>query len=246
MTSFVRWVTFNLVGAVGMVVQLAALALFNRLLHGSYLIASAAALEITLLHNFLWHTQCTWRDRRDGFSLRRQLARFHLSNGLLSLAGNMALMRLLVHAAHLPVLIANVIAVLCCSGANFWFSHHWTFSAPRHRLGRDSALYSRGHSLSASCTSTRRSFDVLGGACTAAECPFLLPAADDVSTREHAASGRDTCGPKLRHRELRLSRCRFLRHGCEHSEVRTVPAAACGAGISFQIRTGVVRRALRE
>ena len=53
MTPFVRWVTFNLVGAVGMVVQLAALALFSRLLHGSYLIASAAALEITLLHNFV-------------------------------------------------------------------------------------------------------------------------------------------------------------------------------------------------
>ena len=55
MTPLIRWVTFNLVGAVGMAVQLAALALFNHLLHGRYLIASAAALEVTLLHNFVCH-----------------------------------------------------------------------------------------------------------------------------------------------------------------------------------------------
>ena len=131
MTPFLRWVTFNFVGAVGMVVQLAALASFNRLLHGSYLIASAAALEVTLLHNFVWHTQCTWRDQRDGLSRGQQLLRFHLSNGLFSLAGNLALMRFLVHVMHLPVLLANAIAVLCCSAANFWSSDRWAFSAPR-------------------------------------------------------------------------------------------------------------------
>ena len=136
MTPFMRWVTFNLVGAVGLLVQLAALALFNRLLHGRYLIASVAALEVALLHNFKWHTQYTWHDCRDSFSLRRQLVRFHLSNGLLSLAGNLALMPLLVHAAHLPVLISNCVSVVCCSVANFWVSHSWTFSAARHSLPR--------------------------------------------------------------------------------------------------------------
>lgn len=128
MTPCLRWLRFNLVGAGGMAVQLAALALFNRLLHGHYLIASAAALELTLLHNFLWHVRYTWRDCRDELSRGRQLLRFHLSNGLLSLAGNIMLMRLLVHAVHLPVLLANGIAILCCSLANFWISDRWTFS----------------------------------------------------------------------------------------------------------------------
>ncbi len=142
MTLLLRWVRFNLVGALGMVVQLAMLALFNRLLHGRYLIASAAALEVTLLHNFVWHTRYTWRDCCDGSSLRQQLVRFHLSNGLLSLAGNVAIMRLLVHGAHLPVLPANAIAVLCCSAANFWFSHRWAFSAlsGRGRKGHATVL----------------------------------------------------------------------------------------------------------
>ena len=57
MNTFIRWGKFNLVGAMGMVVQLAALAVFSRWAAGHYLCASAAALELTLLHNFVWHLQ---------------------------------------------------------------------------------------------------------------------------------------------------------------------------------------------
>jgi putative flippase GtrA len=57
--ALVRWAKFNLVGAVGMAVQLAALARFSRWAPGHYLYASAAAIEITLLHNFVWHLRYT-------------------------------------------------------------------------------------------------------------------------------------------------------------------------------------------
>lgn len=129
MNSFIRWGKFNLVGAMGMVVQLAALALFNRLAPGHYLFATAAAIEVTLLHNFIWHLHYTWRDRRDSSSLPAQLLRFHLANGLISMLGNLALMRILVQQAHLPVLVANCIAILCCSIANFYLGNSWAFAA---------------------------------------------------------------------------------------------------------------------
>jgi len=124
---FYRWIKFNLVGAVGVVVQLSALALFNHWFRGHYLFATIAALELTLLHNFAWHLRYTWRDTQ-GSTLTR-LLRFHLSNGLVSLAGNLLLMRLLVSQAHLPVLAANAIAIACCSLVNFFLSHHWIFAA---------------------------------------------------------------------------------------------------------------------
>jgi putative flippase GtrA len=130
MNPFLRWGKFNLVGAMGMVVQLAALALFNRLAPGHYLYATAAAIELTLLHNFVWHVRYTWRDRRDGSALHQQLLRFHLSNGMVSLLGNLALMRIFVHQAHLPLLVANAIAILCCSIVNFCMGNSWAF-APR-------------------------------------------------------------------------------------------------------------------
>ena len=129
MNTFIRWGRFNLVGAMGMVVQLAALALLNRCAPGHYLYASAAALEVTLLHNFVWHLHYTWRDRRDDSVLLAQLMRFHLSNGLVSLFGNLALMRVLVHDAHIPVLVSNAIAILCCSIVNFFLGNNWAFSA---------------------------------------------------------------------------------------------------------------------
>lgn len=129
MNTVIRWGKFNLVGAVGMVVQLAVLDVLNRCVPGHYLLASAAAIEITLLHNFVWHLHYTWRDRRDNSALMTQLLRFHLSNGLVSMLGNLALMRVLVQQAHMPVLIANAIAILCCSIVNFWLGDGWAFAA---------------------------------------------------------------------------------------------------------------------
>jgi putative flippase GtrA len=112
-----------------MAVQLAALALFNRCFAGHYLLASAAALEITLLHNFVAHLHYTWSDRRNNSALLAQLMRFHLSNGLVSMLGNLAMMRLLVGVAHFPLLVANSIAILCCSILNFCLGNNWAFAA---------------------------------------------------------------------------------------------------------------------
>jgi len=127
--TFVRWWKFNAVGAVGMVVQLVVLGGLNRWIPGHYLFASAVAVEITLLHNFVWHVHYTWRDRRDGAARTAQLVRFHLSNGMVSLAGNLVLMRLLVQEVHWPVLLSNGVAVLCCSIVNFYLGDSWAFEA---------------------------------------------------------------------------------------------------------------------
>jgi putative flippase GtrA len=128
MNLLVRWGKFNLVGMVGMAVQLGALALINRLAPGHYMLATAAAIEITLLHNFVWHLHYTWRDRRCRSALRSQLIRFHLSNGLVSMVGNLALMPVLVEGARIPVVAANAIAILCCSIVNFCLGHNWAFA----------------------------------------------------------------------------------------------------------------------
>jgi putative flippase GtrA len=128
MNTLLRWGKFNLVGAMGMGLQLALLALFNRWTPGHYLYASAAAIELALLHNFVWHLHYTWRDHRDSDIRLRQFARFHLSNGLVSMLGNLTLTRLLVHKARLPLLVSNVIAILCCSVANFCLGNQWAFA----------------------------------------------------------------------------------------------------------------------
>lgn len=127
MTTLGRWARFNAVGLLGAVVQLSTLALLNRRFPRHALYTSSAAVELTLLHNFLWHIHYTWRDRRDSTSRLHQCLRFHLSNGLVSLVGNLALMRCLTRATHLPLPVDNGTSILCCSVVNFSLGNRWAF-----------------------------------------------------------------------------------------------------------------------
>jgi putative flippase GtrA len=127
-STFFRWWKFNLVGAMGMVVQLTSLSVLSRFVAGHYLYASAVAVELAVLHNFVWHVHFTWRDRRDPSALLSQVIRFHLSSGLVSLVGNLALMRILVHETRLPLLLSNCVAILCCSVINFFLGNSWAFA----------------------------------------------------------------------------------------------------------------------
>jgi putative flippase GtrA len=133
--AFQRWMKFNAVGALGMGVQLAVLAGLNRMT-SHYLVATTIAIEITLLHNFAWHARYTWRDRAQTSGVWVRCARFHVSNGAVSMAGNLALMPLLVEGAGMPVLAANAAAVVACSVVNFVLGDGWVFAGrERSALG---------------------------------------------------------------------------------------------------------------
>ena len=131
----VRFGKFTLVGTAGTALQLGVLALLDRWAPGHYLVTSAAALEIALLHNFAWHSRYTWRDRSGAGLRMKRLVRFHLTTGAVSLLGNLVLMRLFVAEAHLPTLIANYLAILCCSLANFCAANQWAFAEVRSNRG---------------------------------------------------------------------------------------------------------------
>jgi putative flippase GtrA len=131
----VRFLRFNGVGVIGFVLQLGVLAVLLRLgVH--YLAATALAVELAVLHNFAWHERWTWRDRAAdphgpstwlGAGRRNRLWRFHASNGLISLMGNLVLMRLLVGLLGLPAVPANLLSVLLCSVVNFTASDRFVF-----------------------------------------------------------------------------------------------------------------------
>lgn len=124
-----RAMKFYGVGAGGTVVQLAALLALREGFGTGYLAATAAAVELSVLHNFVWHERFTWRDRRSrsAHQVAARLARFNFTTGALSLAGNLLLMGALVGSAHLPYLVANVIAIAACGLLNFLVSDRWVF-----------------------------------------------------------------------------------------------------------------------
>ena len=139
-TLALRWLKFNFVGALGIGVQLATLGALTAAGLG-YLAATALAVEAAVLHNFLWHERMTWRDRATPLfrPMLVRLLRFQLANGLVSLLGNLALMRLLVGALHLPVLWANLGAIAVCGVLNFLASDRLVFTTSRAQRGSPTA-----------------------------------------------------------------------------------------------------------
>jgi putative flippase GtrA len=132
-----RWVKFNLVGGIGIGVQLVALALMRSGFHFDYLIATALAVEAAVIHNFFWHERFTWRDRPSSHarhSLTR-FARFNLTNGAVSILGNLAMMRVLVGGLRINYVIANLTAVTVCSVANFLLSDRFVFEGQTAQNG---------------------------------------------------------------------------------------------------------------
>ena len=124
-----RWLKFNAVGFLGMAVQLGSLGFFVHVLGLHYLLATALAVEMAVLHNFIWHWRWTWADRQ-GIAVPARgivLLRFNLTTGLVSIAGNLILMRVLAGAAGLEPIAANLLSIILCSLVNFLVCDHFVF-----------------------------------------------------------------------------------------------------------------------
>lgn len=128
-SQWTRWGVFNVVGLLGFGVQLLALFLLKRVVGLDYRVATGCAVEIALLHNFVWHEHVTWADvisHSCGEAWGR-LVRFHAGNGLISLVGNVAITWTLVRWAKIPYLIANSVSVVICSLLNFLVGDRFVF-----------------------------------------------------------------------------------------------------------------------
>jgi putative flippase GtrA len=118
----VHLIKFNAVGALGFALQSGALFVFtHNPYHVNYLAATAAAVELAVLHNFVWHQRWTWRDRPSATMSETlgRLAKFNITNGTVSIAGNLVLMSILVGRLGLPITGANLLSVVACSLINF-------------------------------------------------------------------------------------------------------------------------------
>lgn len=124
------WLKFNIVGVLGFAIQSGALFLLT---HGArpigYLAATALAVELAVLNNFIWHQRWTWNDRPSANSKDtwRRLAKFNLTTGLVSITGNVILMSILVGRIGLPIAGANVVTVAGCSVVSFFLADRLAF-----------------------------------------------------------------------------------------------------------------------
>ena len=116
-----RWLAFGSVGALGFAVQFSSLLVLTGWFEINYLFATALAVELAILHNFLWHQRWTWSDR-GAMSARQvfeRLVRFNAGTAVTSLGGNLSLMWVLVSLFDVHFAVANVMAVLSLAMVNF-------------------------------------------------------------------------------------------------------------------------------
>lgn len=151
-----RVTAFVGVGAIGFGLQLAVVAALTGLARWPAEPATALGVEAAVLHNFAWHRQWTWRDRRrSGRSITSQLLRFQLATGLTSLVGNVLLSMVLTRAG-LGAVLANAVAVSVMSVANYALADRWVFekrSVRRTRIHREGWRNGGGRGLSVRCSS---------------------------------------------------------------------------------------------
>lgn len=127
-TGAKRWLKFYTVGGIGIGVQFMVLAALTSGLRIDYRLATTAAVEAAVIHNFLWHEYFTWADRQTANAFAR-FVKFNLTTGAFSIAGNLVLMELLVSILGLPYLAANGMTIVACSIINFLLSDRLVFRA---------------------------------------------------------------------------------------------------------------------
>jgi len=131
-----RFSRFNLVGLLGAILQLVLINLLTKRLRLPIFAATLIAVEIAVLHNFLWHQRFTWPDRKTaGFwQSGKRLMRFHAANGLISLCGNSVAMHWLVERLQFPVLPSTLAAIAVCAVMNFLLADRWVYGPARYRI----------------------------------------------------------------------------------------------------------------
>ena len=131
----IHFMRFNVVGVAGFALQSGALFILTHSAHPvGYLLATAVAVELAILNNFFWHQRWTWRDRPSSTTSEtlRRLAKFNLTNGAVSLTGNLVFMSILVGRLGLPIAGSNLVSVVACSICNFFLADRIAFHIEKH------------------------------------------------------------------------------------------------------------------
>ena len=136
-----RFGRFSLVGLLGALLQLLLISLLTKYLGFGGTTATPIAVEITILHNFIWHERFTWSEccPKSLRQIAERLWRFQATNGVVSLGGNTILMYCLVGRLHAPVVPTAVAAIILCSLVNFLLADRWIYGNNPNGLARSTS-----------------------------------------------------------------------------------------------------------
>ena len=125
-----RLIKFGIVGASGVVVNMAALYLLTDFGKIPYFVASIIAIELSIISNFTINFLWTWSDRSGDGTVWAKLVRYHIGAGATAFLGNYLILILLTEIFGMHYLISNLIGIGVGTFSNYIINDLWTF---RHR-----------------------------------------------------------------------------------------------------------------
>lgn len=114
-----RAVAFVTVAASGFAVQAAALLLLTSVAGVPVAVATAIAVTMAIVHNFVWHERWTWADRDRSAGVLTRLLRFGGATGAVSLVGTVALTTAYDSWLMMPIVASNLLAVWTVGIVNY-------------------------------------------------------------------------------------------------------------------------------
>jgi putative flippase GtrA len=119
---------FMAVAWLGMVVNTACLFLFKGVLRIPIIPAGLMAIEIAILHNFVWLRHWAWRGRTNGnHSFFSQLLLYNLCTGAVDVVANLSILWCLSTFFHVHYLLANLLGMIAGPFIKFWVNEKIVF-----------------------------------------------------------------------------------------------------------------------
>jgi putative flippase GtrA len=124
----IRFSKYVVVGGTGVVINTLMLALLYQIAHLPLPVASAIAVEVSIVNNYMWNDR--WTFARSSWDLLR-LIKFN-AVGLAGLIIATAVLWTLVTYAHVPYLLANLVGIGVATVWNFAVNSRWTWGMSRN------------------------------------------------------------------------------------------------------------------
>lgn len=119
-------IKFGIVGGSGVLVNMGLLFILTRFLSVRLEIASAIAIEVSILSNFFLNNLWTFKKRDTHVPFWSRLLRYHLVTGLAGIVNYLVLL-LLVNTFGLHDMISNLIGIMIGTVINYSLNSLWTW-----------------------------------------------------------------------------------------------------------------------
>ena len=115
---------FIAVAWLGMLVNSAVLFTLKGGLHVPLIPASMIAIEVAIIHNFIWHRQWAWAERNNGHNkpFFRQLLLYNVATGVVDFSVNVSVLWMLSTFLHVHYLLANIAGMCAGPFVKFWLN----------------------------------------------------------------------------------------------------------------------------